>query len=180
MGQLAREHPNTYDPAGNGDVEATVKQFQGILRTNKRDIEKRMNAKLPVEHPLFSWLVEYSSFIINVRVVGKDGITAFARVRRRDFANRLIPFGEFAHIHVPRMSPERQQQGVLEPRTVEGLVLGYGRQSHSYLVHHDGEFKQVRSVSRMPLSKRWRVDKLQEVKFTVHGSAFECRCESGA
>ena len=126
-----------------------------------------MNAKLPVEHPLFSWLVEYCSFIINVRVVGRDGITAFARVRRKNFAKRLIPFGEFVHIHVPRMSPERQRQGVLEPRTSEGLVLGYGRQSHSYLVYQDGEFKHVRSVSRMPLSKRWRADKLQEVKFTV-------------
>lgn len=46
-------------------------------------------------------------------------------------------------------------------------MLGYGRQSHSYLVCTDGEFKYVRSVSRMPLSKRWRVDKLQEVQFTV-------------
>ncbi len=126
-----------------------------------------MGAKLPVEHPLFTWLVEYCSFIINVRVVGKDGITAFAHVRRENFAKRLIPFGEFVLIHVPRMSPERQQQGVLEPRAVEGLVLGYGRQSHSYLVYTEGEFKHVRSVSRLPLSKRWRSDKLQEVQFTV-------------
>ena len=71
------------------------------------------------------------------------------------------------HVHVPRLSPARQQQGVLEPRTVEGIVLGYGRQSHSYLVLADGEFKYVRSVSRMPLSRRWRVDKLQEIKFIV-------------
>ena len=65
MDQLAQEHPNVYDPSGNGGVEATVKQFQGILRTNKRDLEKRMGATLPVAHPLFSWLVEYCSFIIN-------------------------------------------------------------------------------------------------------------------
>ena len=96
-----------------------MKQFQGILRTNKRDLEKRMGARLPVGHPLFTWLVEYCAFIINIRVVGKDGITAFARVRRKNFAKRLIPFGEFVHIHVPRMSPERQQQGVLEPRAIE-------------------------------------------------------------
>ena len=54
MDQLGQEHPNVHDPSGNGEVEATVKQFQGILRTNKRDLEKRMGAKLPVEHPLFS------------------------------------------------------------------------------------------------------------------------------
>jgi len=126
-----------------------------------------MNAKLPVEHPLFTWLVEYCAFIINVRVVGKDGITAFARVRRKNFAKRLIPFGEYVLVHVPRMSPERQQQGVLEPRAVEGLMLGYGQQSHSYLVYVNGEFKHVRSVSRLPLSMSWRTDMLQDVKFTV-------------
>ena len=154
MDQIAQEHPTVYDPSGNGDIEATVKQFQGVLRTNKRDLEKRMGARLPTEHPLFSWLVEYCAFIINVRVIGKDGITAFARVRRKNFAKRLIPFGEYVLIHLPRMSPERQQQGPLEPRAVEGLVLGYGRQSHSYLVYVEGDFKYVRSVSRLPLSKR--------------------------
>jgi hypothetical protein len=39
MDQVAQEHPNVYDPAGNGDVEATVKQLQGVLRTNKRDLD---------------------------------------------------------------------------------------------------------------------------------------------
>jgi hypothetical protein len=141
MDQLAQEHPNVYDPSGNGEVEATVKQFQGILRTNKRDLEKRMGATLLVAHPLFSWFVEFCSFIINIRVVGKDGITAFARVRRKNFSKSLVPFGEFVNVHIPRMSPERQQQGVLEPRTVEGLVLGYGRQSHSYAVLVDEEIK---------------------------------------
>jgi hypothetical protein len=123
MDQIAQEHPTAYDPSGNGDVESTVKQFQGVLRTNKRDLEKRMGAKLPAEHPLFSWLVEYCAFIANVRVIGKDGVTAFAQVRRKNFAKRLIPFGEYVLVHLPRMSPERQQQGPLEPRAVEGLSL---------------------------------------------------------
>ena len=114
-----------------------------------------------------TWLGEYCAFIIIVRVVGKDGIIAFARVRRKNSSKRLIPFGEFVSVHIPRMSPERQQQGVLEPRCVEGLVMGYGRQSHSYLVYVDGELKQARSVSRMPLSRRWRTDKLQDVKVAV-------------
>ena len=113
-----------------------------------------MGAKLPVAYPLSTWLVDYCASITNIKVVEEDGITAFARVRRKNSANRLIPFGEFVNAHVPRMSPERQQQGVLEPRTLEGLVLGYGRQSHIYLVYIEGELKFVRSVARMPLSTR--------------------------
>jgi len=52
MDQLAQEHPNTYDPSGNGEVESTVKQFQVILRAYKRDLEKRIGAGLPVGQPL--------------------------------------------------------------------------------------------------------------------------------
>ena len=58
---------------------------------------------------------------------------------------------------------------------MESIVLGYGEQSHSYLVYSDGGFKHVRSVSRTPLSKRWRADKLQDVKFIVRDQHLE-RC----
>ena len=172
MDQVAGERPTVHYPSGNGDVEAAVKQFQGILSTNKRDLEKRMGAKVPVDHPLFAWLVEYCAFIINIRVVGKDGVTAFERVGRKSFAKMLIPFGELVLVHLPRMSPERQRQGVLEPRAIEGIILGYGRQSHSYIVYVDGEIKYVRSVARMPLSKRWKADKLQEVSVIVQDQHF--------
>ena len=37
--QIVEEHPNTYDPAANGELEATVTQVIGILRTNKLDIK---------------------------------------------------------------------------------------------------------------------------------------------
>ena len=40
-------------PSGNGEVEAIAKQFQVILRTNKKDLEKRMGAKFLVVHPFF-------------------------------------------------------------------------------------------------------------------------------
>ena len=40
--QFMEEHPNTYDLAANGEVEAAVKQITGILRTNRLDFEKRI------------------------------------------------------------------------------------------------------------------------------------------
>ena len=36
--QVLEEHPNPYDHAGNGEIEAAVKQFAGIIRTNKLEI----------------------------------------------------------------------------------------------------------------------------------------------
>ncbi len=40
MDQAVEEHPNTYDSAGNGEIEATAKQLTGILRSNKFDLER--------------------------------------------------------------------------------------------------------------------------------------------
>ena len=55
-----------YDSAANGEVEAIVKQVTGILRTNKFDIEKRMEREIPLDHPIVIWLAEYAAWMINI------------------------------------------------------------------------------------------------------------------
>ena len=39
--QVLEEHPNPYDHAGNGEIEAAVKQLSGTIRTNKLDLGVR-------------------------------------------------------------------------------------------------------------------------------------------
>jgi len=170
--QVLEEHPNTYDSSGNGQIEATVKQFTGILRTNKLDLEKRLSREVPLKSPILHWLVEYAAFIVTIRVKGEDGKTAHQRVRKCDFAKRLVPFGELVLVHLPIKCPERQAAGALDARSKYGLVLGYGRQRHSYVVYVDGAVKEYRSIHRLPLSQRWEAAQLEQVAVTpkdVHG-----------
>ncbi len=164
--QVLEEHPNTYDSSGNGQIEATVKQLTGILRTNKLDLETRINKKVPLESPVIPWLVEYAAFIVNIRVRGDDGKTAHQRVRKCDFAKRLVPFCELVLVHIPIKSPERRAAGALDARSKYGVVLGYGRQRHSYIVFVEGAVKEYRSIHRIPLSKRWDVERLEEINVT--------------
>ena len=164
--QILEEHPNTYDSSGNGQIEATVKQFTGILRTNKLDLEERLNKKIPLSSPLVTWLVEFAAFIITIRVKGDDGKTAHQRVRKCDFAKRLVPFGELVLVHLPIKSPERQNAGALDAHAKYGIILGYGRQRHSYQVFAEGAVKEYRTVHRLPLSKRWDTERLEEVNVT--------------
>ena len=163
MDQMIEEHPNTYDSAGNGEVEVAVKTVTGLLRTNKIDLEKRIGKAVPQSHPLFSWLVEYCAWICNIRTKGDDGLTAYQRVRHRDFNKRLLPFGELVLVHLPIKGPKRREGGALDPRAVEGLLIGYGKDSYSYVVYVNGEVKQYRSIYRMPLSKRWSAEKLESM-----------------
>jgi hypothetical protein len=161
MDQIIEEHPNTYDSSSNGEIEIAEKTITGLLRTNKIDLEKRIGKAIPQAHPLFSWLVEHCSWIHNVRTRGNDGLTAYQRARLKDFKKMLIAFGELVLVHMPIKGPERREGGALEPRAVEGIFLGYGKESHSYVVYINGVTKQYRSVCRMPLSKRWSADKLE-------------------
>ena len=109
MDQVIEEHPNTYDSAGNGEIEVAVKTITGLLRTNKIDFEKRIGKAVPQAHPLFSWLVEYCAWIHHIRTRGTDGLTAYQRVRLRDFKERLVPFGELVLVHMPIQGPERRK-----------------------------------------------------------------------
>ena len=170
--QVLEEHPNTYDSRGNGQIQAVVKQVAGMLRTNKLDLEKRLGKKIPLQSPVLPWLVEYAAFIVNIRVKGDDGMTAHQRVRKCAFAKRLVPFGELVLVHMPIKGPERRDGGALDGRSRWGIVLGYGRQRHSYVVFTEGAVKEYRSIRRIPLSKRWDVDRMEEVNVTpkdVHG-----------
>ena len=98
-----------------------------------------------------------------MRTKGDDGITAYQRVRLKDFKKRLVPFGELVLVHLPIEGPERREGGALDPRVVEGLLIGYGKDSHSYVVYVDGHVKQYRSIYRMPLSKRWSAEQLESM-----------------
>ena len=165
--QVIDEHPNAYDSAGNGEIEVAVKSVSGILRTNKLDFEKRLGKSIPQEHPVFSWLVEYCAWMLNVRNRGEDGQTAYKRVRGREYTKRLLPFGELVLAHLPIKGPDRLEGGALEARTKEGIFLGYGTKAHSYMVYVDGIVKPFRSVYRVPLSKRWSSDKVEQVDISV-------------
>ena len=52
--QIFEEHPNTYDSSGNGEIESAVKQVTGVLRTNKLDLERRIEMVIPQSHPVIS------------------------------------------------------------------------------------------------------------------------------
>ena len=148
-----------------------MKQITGILRTNKLDLEKRTERSIPLDHPVMTWLAEYSAWMITVRVVGTDGAVAYERVRRKPFLKRLLPFGELVHVHLPLDGPAQTKRGALDSRAVDGVMLGYGDTSHSYLVWlpHLQQVLPMRSVTRRPLSQRWDAAALEAITATKKG-----------
>ena len=102
---ISQEHPAKYDSQSNGGVEVGVQILRGLFRTLKLCLEARVDKYLPVDHALISWLVEHAALIINVRVKGSDGLTAWARVRGRAFNQRLMASGEKVLYKLPMKGP---------------------------------------------------------------------------
>jgi len=83
--QVAEVHPAPYDSKGNGSVENAVRQVQGLVRTMKRCLEIRLRRRIPADHQVMAWMVKHASWILTIRVRGRDGKTAYERLRGKPF-----------------------------------------------------------------------------------------------
>jgi hypothetical protein len=46
-----------YDPQTNGAAENAVKLFKGTLKAILLSFERRVEARIPVDHPVMTWMV---------------------------------------------------------------------------------------------------------------------------
>ena len=86
-----------YDPQTNGAAESAVKRVKGGLRTLQLGLENDIKARVPVSHPIISWLVRHAAMVRTMHVVGEDGKTAWQRVRGTTCKLNLVHFGEVAN-----------------------------------------------------------------------------------
>ena len=132
--QIGQAHLAKYDSNGNGEVENAIRRFSGLLRTIKLCLGKRLQQRIPTDHKVMSWLVEHVAWILTVRVCGTDGITAYHRIKTKEYVKRSVGFGETIQFKLPSKGPTRKEDGSLDARWLHGIVLGYSRSSHEYWV----------------------------------------------
>ena len=65
-----------------------------MVRTMKSCLEDRIKKRVPVSHCLFYWLVEHAAWLLTVRTAQSDGITAYKRLRGKNFSIPMLGFGE--------------------------------------------------------------------------------------
>ena len=90
--QVGQQHPAKYDSNGNGEVENAIRRFSGLLRTVKLCLEKRLQQRVPTDHKVMSWLVEHVAWILTTRACGQDGITAYHRIKGKEYVKRTAGF----------------------------------------------------------------------------------------
>ena len=153
--QVGTEFPSAYDSKSNGDVENAIRNVQGLMRTMKFGLERRLNKQIPYGHALLSWLAEHVAWTLTVRPKGDDGMTPYQRVKGTQFSKRMVEFGEKVLYKLPTKGPRHEAGGKLAERWSYGFFLGYSRYSNDYILWSPEGAVKSRCLQRLVLERRW-------------------------
>ena len=161
--QVQAEHPSAYDSRSNGEIENTIRNFQGMMRTMKLGLERRLSVEIPHTHQLMSWLAEHVALTMSITVRGDDGKTAFQRVKGVAFGKRLLEFGEYVLFKLPSKGPRHDATGKLAERWSHGYFLGFSRNSNDYVCWTPDGAVKARAQQRLTSDRRWPAGGLEAV-----------------
>ena len=162
MEQVGEEHSIPYDPKTNGAAELGVKLVKGQLLVLKLGLEKKLGHRVPVTHPLLTWLVQHAADVRTFRV--KDRVTMktpYQFAKGRPFATRLLAFGESCRFKL-RMNEGTSTDRPLE-RWGDGIFLGICKMTGQYRLFSNGAIRYARTVMRKPTQEKWNLEEVQKV-----------------
>jgi hypothetical protein len=118
------------------------------LRVYKLDLEKRIGEQLDVNSNIFSWLVEYAADMINKRMVGTDGKTAYERLKGKKHHGEFVRFCSRVMYRVQG----KVQGGIMTERWFEGIWLmkRFHTEEHVVADLQSGKVVRARSIRKMP------------------------------
>ena len=115
-------------------------------------------------HPVVAWMFEHVCLILTATVRGSDGITPWARVRGRAFAQQMVGFGESVLYKYPSKGPKHAPDGNIGALGADGIFLGYSRSSNTFVVATKDGIVTARSITRKSESDRWLPEHLAGIQ----------------
>ena len=98
--RLNRSSPTilTNSPVGesesNGRVENAIRRIQDKVRTLKEQVESEAGTSIEDMDGLMSWLVRWAGELVTKSSIGKDGKTAYERIRGQTCRRQIAQVGE--------------------------------------------------------------------------------------
>jgi len=159
-GRTIVEHSPVRESQANGFIESGVKTLEGLVRTLKLALERRIKIVIDVQHPVFAWLVEHAADMYTKFYVGDDGCTAYRRLKGKECRGELLEFGCLVYHRVPG----KTQGGLLSARWVSGIWLGKRFASEEHIVSMpDGKVVRARAVQAYPQEAMWSQESVMAV-----------------
>jgi hypothetical protein len=119
-GGIIQQSSPVGESQANGRIEVAVKLSKNQIRVIKFGLEKRLQCRIPQDHPIMGFLVEHSGLLLTKFQIGRDdGKTAYRRLLGKDCREDAIEFGE----SILYKAQDKNQPG-LERRWTLGIFLG--------------------------------------------------------
>ena len=156
-----REHAtiSEYSPVkesqSNGIAEKAVQSCEEMTRTIKIGLERRMNRKLPTEHPVMKWLVSHAGDTVTRFQVGTDGKTAYERLVGKKYKGEVVEFGAKVLHRLPGVTKPTLQVGKLAGRWETGVWLGNRWGSGEHIIGTAEGIVRSRAIKRLPKDQTW-------------------------
>ena len=159
-GKMVMENSPVGSSQSNGVVERGIQAVQGMIRTLRSALEDRWGVKLEVDHVVWTWLVEYAGWLLTRGEVGKDGKTAYERLKGKAAKMNGMEFGEGV------MWKRRREGGPLGKLTCmwdDGVYLGVKGSTGEIIIGDEKGIWVTRTVRRKPEEERWQRENLKMV-----------------
>ena len=154
-----RERSAVGESQSNGKAEAAVQAVEDQIRVMKAALESRIGARIPSQHPVMKWLVEYASVVLNKYAIQPSGHSAYHDLHGKKVSERLVEFGEVVLHYVPK-----KRRHKLDCRWALGIFLGTTMASNEcYIGLSNGTVVRGRAINRVRPDKRWSTDLVQSV-----------------
>ena len=117
------EHSPVADSQSNGLIERGIRSVEEMTRVLLFDLSSRVGSSISVYSPVFPWIVEHATDILNKCHVASDGKSAYERLKKRPHRGEIQPYGASVMFRVAGKVPgglmtERRHLGTwLEKRS---------------------------------------------------------------
>ena len=140
----------------NGVIERGVQAVEGQMRALLLALGRRLKIKVHAEEKVVMFMAEYAAYLVNRLETGKDGKTAYERIKGKRATVLGIEFGEKLLYKVKAGSKMEK----LNPRWEYGIFVGVKRKSGEVWIAKENGIVAARSVRRIPEEERWTMTTL--------------------
>ena len=85
-------HPG--ESQSNGAIERAIQSIEDQLRTLKLALESRIGKRIPMSHPVMTWLVQHSTIVPARYLEDSEGVTGYDKLRGAMPRDRIAEFGK--------------------------------------------------------------------------------------
>ena len=110
-------------------------------------------------------MIEYASVLLNRCSVGRDGLTAYRRVRGKRCSKPTAEFGEKL-LWRRKKKTDANKLANMESRWNAGIFLGIDNKSGELIMGANSGVYKTHAFHRVPVEDRWDYDMIMSVKGT--------------